>query len=158
MSSEYTLYTSVDSPDVLGERFADALECHAVFNDDPDTLSYAGEFFDLDILSNLSSSFDDQAELIDATPTAVVMTPHKGTAWASETRIVRLFIDAAIQLWKDFPLSTGIVTDLDERCLMRKHAGSGIAVDPLLLNPNEYNQTSEFDVLASFPPLSDSDR
>ena len=157
MSSEYTLYTSVDSPRALGERFAAALECHAVPNDDGDTLSYEGEAFDLDIISNLSSSFDDQAALIDAEPIAVIMTPHKGIEWASETRTLRRFIETTFQLWDDVPNSTGIVTDVEERSLITKLADSDIKVDPLLMNPDEYNQTSEFDALASYPPLVNPD-
>ena len=151
MSSEYTFYISINEPLKLGARFSELLRCQPMTNYFAGTWSFMGDTCTLDIMINLGESFEDQEQLIGATPTAVILAPRKRLDWNEHIRLLREFIAEAIALWTADSDSTGAVLANDELLLAAKLPNSSIILDDALFDSDEFGQTGEFERLPTGP-------
>lgn len=150
MSVDYTLYTSINSEQLLAEHFSEALGLRRKFPDK--AVPLVSDSLWVSIQTNLDEDWADEAAMLQSDDISLVtFVPDQSLSWPDETFQLSEVMRALVVLWRANPESTGALA-VYEDLMMQRLPDAPIVLDQSVADSSE----GGFNVLHAFDDLLDS--
>lgn len=152
MATNYEFNTASYSVEDVSDRFCAALGLERAKPLAPSPISSASWWASVTRMN--SNEFKDEGARLGAAEayTSITFEPRKTLAWEQETVGLLRIIETAVDLLSASPDTSGFLEFYDEIIVLEKRKGSGIVVDPRLIDPDDLDDQQVFrSALHQFP-------